>query len=369
MIKILHVVSSLNINAGMMSVIMNYYRHIDRSRIQFDFLYFEEVDQTHEREIQQLGGSVYYIKYPTFKPSDQKKLRLFFSKHKGEYTAVHCHPIWAAEVVGYEARHAGIKHIIQHSHSTKYAETKKSEIRNRLLLKFIGLVATEYIACSPEAAYLFGKKRVVNNEVLILPNAISLESYIYNDEKRLRVRKEFHLNDSTIVVGNIGRLCKTKNQSFLLDVFKSFNALTPDSHLIIVGEGSERELLENKIKELGIEGIVTLTGKRRDVGDILSGIDLFLMPSTFEGSPVSAIEALTSGLSCVVSDSITKNIDMEGVKYVSLNVTPDIWAKEALCFYLARRSVDRHNYEKVVKSGFDIGKQVLILEDYYLSMR
>lgn len=369
MIRILHVVSSLNINAGMMSVIMNHYRHIDRDRVQFDFLYFEEFAENHMEEIISLGGRAFYIPYPTFRPSDQKKLHVFFQSHIGEFAAVHCHPIWASEVVAHEAKRSGIKHIIQHSHSTRFAETKKSEIRNRILLKFIGLFATDYIACSPEASLLFGKKRARAGSVYILPNAISIDQYAYSANGRERIRREFHVDDHTILLGNVGRLSLTKNQLFAVSVFSEIKKINPNVKMLIVGEGAQKSQIEERICELHLSEAVILTGKRKDIRDILSGMDIFLMPSIFEGVPVSAIEAAAAGLPCLLSDTITRSVDMEGVRYCSLQENARSWAETALALYKDRKFHDRNDNEDVIRHGFDICTQSELLENYYLNLR
>lgn len=368
MIRILHVVSSLNINAGVMSVIMNYYRRIDRSKIQFDFLYMEETKENHQKEISELGGRTYLIPYPTFKPKDQKRLRAFFEEHKGDFLAAHCHPIWASEIVAREAKRSGIKHIIQHSHSTKFADTKKSAIRNRILMKFVGFFATDFIACSPEAAYLFGKKRVDNGNVTILPNAIDLNLYTFDGVLREKIREEFNCSNDTILVGNVGRLCPQKNQTFVLDIFRDLHCIQPDSKLLIVGEGALREELERKIKEYKLNDSVYMTGKRRDIKAILSGFDIFIMPSLFEGAPVSAIEARTSGLPCIISDTITKSVAMDGIKYISINDSAKKWANESLDYFKNREGLDRSDYSIMIENGFDITKTTEQLQNYYLNL-
>lgn len=368
MIRILHIVSSLNINAGVMSVIMNYYRRIDRSRIQFDFLYMEETEADHKKEITELGGRTFLVPYPTFRIKDQKRLRSFFEEHRNEYIAVHCHPIWAAEIVSREAKRSGIKHIIQHSHSTKFAETKKSEIRNRLLVKFIGAFATDYIACSPEAAYLFGKRKVATGKVMILPNAINIDLYTFSQELRKTIRSEFECSENTILFGNIGRLSRPKNQLFVLEIFKEIHADIPDSKLLIVGEGGLREEIERKIAAYGLTDSVTLTGKRRDIKAILSGLDVFLMPSLFEGSPVSALEARASGLPCLLSDTITNSVEMDGISFISLKQNATSWAKQAIEYYYSRLEFDRSNYSELIRKGFDITKTTEQLQNFYFNL-
>ena len=369
MIKILHVVSSLNINAGMMSVVMNYYRNIDRNEIQFDFWYFEEMKETHQAEITQLGGKTFFMPYRSFKPSDQNEIRAFFQEHKGEYAAVHCHPIWSSTIIASEAKRSGIKHIIQHSHSTRFSDKKSSEIRNRLLMKFIKFFATDFIACSPEAGHLFGRRIERTGKIYYLLNAIDIDQYTFDPNQRIRIREEFGADDKTLLVGNVGRLCVQKNQSFMLDVFHELHYKHPNTKMIIVGDGELRANLQEKIEELGISDNVIMTGKRRDIKAILSGLDLFLMPSLFEGAPVSAIEALTNGLPCVLSDTITKSINMTGVKYVNLSIPASEWANSCLSFMAEQEGRDRYDYSEVVSRGFDIKTEAKKLQEYYLRLR
>ena len=369
MIRILHVVSSLNINAGMMSVIMNYYRNIDRDKIQFDFWYFSEMKETHLAEIQQLGGRTYYMPFKSFKLSDQRNIRRFFQEHKGEYAAVHCHPIWAAAIVAKEAKKSGIKHVVQHIHSTRYSEKKSSEIRNRLLMKFVGAYATDLIACNGDAALLFGKKAVKSGKVTIFKNAIDIQDYIFEEKQRVLIRAEFKVSPDTLVVGNVGRFSAEKNHSFILKVFDRLHKKIPDSKLVLVGDGSCRKDVENEICELGLEDQVVLTGRRRDIGAILSGLDLFLMPSVFEGTPVSALEARASGLPCLLSDSISKSVEMDGVRFLSLKEPPERWAQEIIQFLGEWADHDRHDYSEVVNHQFDIRTEALKLQDFYLGLR
>ena len=369
MIRILHVVSSLNINAGMMSVIMNYYRNLDRNEIQFDFWYFEEMKETHQAEIEKLGGRVYFMPCRSFRPSVQREIRKFFQAHRGEYAAVHCHPIWASFIVAGEAKRSGIRHVIQHVHSTKYSEKKKSEIRNRFLMKFIRLFATDYIACNREASYLFGKRLAESGKVLILPNAIDVGKYRYDAEGRERIREELNISADTLVVGTVGRMSAEKNQLFLADLFHALRGMRPDSKLIMVGDGKMRQAIEQRIAELDLQNDVILTGKRRDIQALLSAFDLFLLPSLFEGTPVAALEARSAGLPCLMSDTITRSVDMPGMSYYSLDRSASDWAETALTLAEQWRACDRTDHSEVVKHGFDIKTEAGQLRKYYLGLR
>lgn len=369
MIRILQVVPSLNINSGMMSVVMNYYRKIDRSKVQFDFLYFGEMKDSHQVEIEKLGGHAYYMKRPTFKPKDQKRLRDFFETHKGEYTAVHCHPIWSSEVVALAAKRSGIRHIIQHAHSTKYSEKRISAARNYLIVRFISFFATDYIACNDEAVQLLGKKRAENGQVYVLPNAIDLQRYAFSESLRAKIRQELRIEPETILLGSVGRLSVEKNQCFIVEMFKAFHERNQNSKLILVGDGALRSRIELKIAELGLNDAVIMTGKRTDIRAILSGLDIFIMPSFFEGTPVSAIEARTSGLPCLLSDTITRSVDMKGMTYLSIKEPPLVWAQEAEKQMINNRDNNRYDYTEVISHGFDIKVEAIKLQEYYLGLR
>lgn len=368
MVRVLHVVNSLNINAGMMSVVMNYYRNINRDKVQFDFMYFTEMPEDHKEEIVKLGGRIFTLGKPSFCGKYQKQLNLFFEQHKNEYIAVHCHPIWAAEFFSSAAKKNGIKHVIAHSHSTKFSHKKISSIRNRIMVSIIGLFATDYIACSPEAAYLFGKKRVKNGDVKIIRNSIECKKFKYNEIERKRIRKELGIDDKTLVIGNVGRLSVEKNQEFLLKVFKELLEIEPYAKMMIVGDGELRPKLETKIMELDIKDYVILTGKRRDVAAILSCMDVFVMPSLFEGAPLSAIEAQTAGLPCIMSDTITKSVALSSTKYLSLTLSPKKWAEEIISVLKDKHLDNRKDYQEVIDAGFDIDKEAINLENYYLSL-
>ena len=369
MIRILHVVPSLNINSGVMSVIMNYYRNIDHNQIQFDFLFFSVIEPSYEDEIRNLGGRTFCIQRPTFSHHNQMMLRDFFSKHKGEFFAVHCHPIWTSFVFAKEAKRSGIKHIIQHIHSTRYSEKKISAIRNKLLITFVTWFATDYIACNNEAVMLFGKRLAKSGKVFVLLNAIDVGKYSFSKQSRSSIRDEFNIPDDSLVIGNVGRLSIEKNQKFIVEVFNELVKKDKDAKLMIVGEGPLHHEIENHIKEIGVQDRVFMTGRRKDIQDILSALDLFIMPSLFEGTPVSALEARSSGLPCLLSDTITKSVNMRGMRYLSINEKPDRWAEEIENLIEEWKTYDRHDYSEVVRHGYDIHTEAKRLQNYYLELR
>ncbi|MBQ3150420.1 MAG: glycosyltransferase family 1 protein [Clostridia bacterium] len=361
MIKILQVVSSLNINAGMMSVMMNYYRHMDRSRIQFDFLYFAEMEASHKQEILSLGGRVFFLGNASFSKEYKQNLKRFFDEHKGEYTAVHCHPIWAAALVGGVAKKSGVKHVLSHSHSTKFSEKPISAIRNRLMMPIIRNNSTELVACSNDAAKLFGN----NKKVFVLHNAISVDRFLYSDEKRNAVRQELSIDKDTFLIGHVGRFSPEKNHAFMLRVFSDILKRVPDAKLLLVGDGTLRPQTEAMAKELSIENNVVFTGKRHDIPDVLSAMDVFWLPSLFEGVPLSVIEAQASGLPCVLSDTITREVEFGDCSYVSLADTSQ-WINTFE--KISKTVTDRlQNGRKLLGGNYDIESETANLFEYYMN--
>ncbi len=368
MIRILHIVPNLSVEAGMLSVVMNYYRQIDKTKINFDFWYLSDENAAYKEEIESLGGRAFYMPYRTFSFSDQKNIRDFFQSHKGEYTAVHCHPIWSSAVISKEAKKSGIRHIIQHVHSTKYSEKKLSAVRNYVLMRFVRFFASDYIACNEEAEALFGKKICKSGKVFILRNAVDLQKYAYDSSLGKAFREEYGIARETLVVGNVGRLSPEKNQLFLIDVFRELLKLEQDSKLIITGDGAVKSALEQAIIKNDLTGKVILTGRRSDINAVLSSFDVFLLPSFFEGTPVCAVEALANGLGCIVSDTVTKSIGKSKVEYLSLASSPLEWAKEAVRSAVSNRGRPRQASEELYKNGFDIKSEAFGLSEYYIRL-
>lgn len=359
MIRILHIVSSLNINAGVMSVIMNYYRHIDRKEIQFDFLYYYEMNESHGPEIEGLGGRIFYITPPSFSPSYQKGLDIFFKEHRGEFAAVHCHDIFGPQVYGWAAKKSGIRHVIVHSHTTKFSDKRLSALRNWMLNLFVGLFATDFMACSPEAGRLFGRRKVRQ-----LNNAIDCGRFRFDEERRTEIRRELGIGQNVPVLGHVGRFSPQKNHAFILEIFDQVHRIMPEVRLLLVGHGELYDEVQEIIRSRGLVGSVICTGKRSDVPELLSVMDMFLLPSLFEGAPVSVIEAEATGLPCLMSDVVTRCVAVENCIYLPLLAPASLWAERATD--LVKRSTDRSGAaEKMGIAGFDIYQEAEKLAEFY----
>lgn len=359
--RILQIVPSLNINAGMMSVVMNYYRHIDRNKVQFDFLYFFEMDQTYKDEIISLGGRIFTLGKPSFKHEFQVKYNQFLKQHKREFAAIHCHPIFAPEIFSHVAKKNGIKHVIAHSHSTKYSDNKLSAIRNYFINLFVGFCATDYMACSPEAAKLYGKR-----DVKILSNSIEGEKYRFSLEERKNIREELGIDGSKEVIGHVGRFVTQKNHKMVIDIYASYHNNNENSILLLVGDGPLKKKMEEYAVSKVKDGSIIFLGRRSNIPQLLSAFDVFILPSLFEGAPVSAIEAQFAGLPCLLSDTITKSINATDCEYLSLNMSPEFWARKIkMNTEFDGRLI---KYKKMIDYGYDIQSTAKELEEYYLSL-
>lgn len=364
MIKVLHVVSSLNINAGMTSVVMNYYRHMDREKVQFDFLYMYDLPGfDFEEEIHSLGGKTYYYGDLSLSSKYKKSVEQFFSEHANEYCAVHCHTIWAAGLFGKIAKKYGIKNIIAHSHSTQYSNKKASAIRNKLYMPRVKKYATHYFACSEKAFTLFGDKSKLKN-TYVMYNAIDYKKYAYCNEYRDEIRSKYKISDDSILIGNVGRLSSEKNQKFLISTFSKIDFSKNDMYLLLVGDGPLFSELEDEIQKHNLSSRVFLAGKTNEIPKYLSAFDVFTLPSLFEGEPLSLIEAQAATLPCLVSDTITKDVDLGLCRFISLNDSESKWIKEMI----NSKGKDRDITSAVMGTNYDIYNQAKALEKCYCEM-
>ncbi len=363
MIRILQVVPSLDINAGMMSVMMNYYRLIDRTRIQFDFLYLSETQVSHKEEILALGGRVFFLGNASFGGTYRNNLKAFFEEHRGEYCAVHCHPIWAPVLVGSAAKANGVKHIIAHSHSTKFSEKFVSAARNRAMMPLVKRISTDFVACCSQAA----KKQLGKLEnVFILKNAVDIKRYFFDEAQREKIRDELSISADDFVIGHAGRFSPEKNHGFMLGKFADIRKEIPNARLLLVGDGAMLEECKQIAQQLSLADSVIFIGKRQDMPALLSAMDVFWLPSVFEGVPLSAIEAQASGLPCVLSSVITKEVDFGNCKYISLNEPVQVWA-EAFAAIRSGKVNRIENGKKLLGSSYDIESETENLLHYYLN--
>ncbi len=349
---------------------MNYYRQIDRSKIQFDFVYFKEVESDFKDEITSLGGRYFKFTEPSFDFSYKKEAEKFFVEHKGEYSAIHCHALFAAAFYGKIANKYGIRNVIVHSHSTSYGIGMIRRIRNFYFIKRAKIVATHRLACSEETArFMFGNKAFESGKASIISNAIDCKKYVFDEGIRKDIRQELGINDE-LVLGHVGVFSAQKNHTFIIEVFNEVHKKNPDSILLLVGTdgiafGSTKNLVEQKVKKLGLENCVRFLDVRSDVNHILMAMDFFVFPSLFEGFGISLIEAQITGLPCLVSENIVEAIKVSNsVATLQLSDGVGKWADYICNLNLnTNRKLGTELFE-----NFDISKQSEKLESIYFSL-
>ena len=354
-IRVLHVMGSIGLNNGVSSVVMNYYSKLDHSKLTFDFMLNEDVDTDIRAYIEGNGSKIYIM--PELKVKNTfryvKKLREFY--RTTDYKIIHGHV--ANSAIFYLGLARNVPYRIIHSHNTRLADIWWKCIRNWVLTRFIKFVANKYIACSEEAAKsLFGK----NNNTFILNNAIDVEKFAFSPEKREEIRKNLQINDK-IVIGHVGRFCAQKNHSFLLDVFSQAYKENPNLVLMLLGDGELRARIARKATTLGLRDAVFLLGTKENVYDYMSAMDVFVLPSLFEGLAVVGIEAQASGLRVISSLKVSEEINItDTVEFLDLDSR--LWVQALL----SDKFMDRTDMGlKVRQSGFNVETQLERLCKYY----
>lgn len=352
---------------GIESVIMNYYRKFDKTKIHFDFVCYQN-ECVCEDEIYNNGGVVFKFSGKNIGLKHRKFLKHLMSNYDG----IWCNRCDLANIdILKIAKRAKIKTRIIHSHNTDIMDKNVFKrvvkrifhlINKRVIFKY----ATNYFACSDAAGRWFYSNKIMSSDkYLVVNNAIDLKKFAYSAEQRLAVKKELNL-EGCFVVGNVGRLQRQKNQTFLLDVFYEISKKQPNARLLLVGKGEDENLLRQKAINLGIDKVVFFLGMRNDVPQILQAIDIFVFPSIFEGLPLTLIEAQASGTYVLCSSTISEEVKCTDLlNFVSLDQNPKHWAELALNCVLKKRKYEEVCQE-VRAAGFDIEFEARKLEGVFL---
>ena len=361
MIRVLQVFGGLNMG-GSETMVMNYFRHIDRTQVVFDFVSHLPNKGFYEDEILSLGGKIFHLeRYNGINTINYiKQWKELFKEHP-EYSIVHVHNFKVAVFVNYAAKISGVKTRIVHSHS---ASSGNKNIRNlgfQFLKPLVSLNSTHLFACGSDAGkYLFGKKSFT-----VMPNAIDVDIFRFNTDVRHKVRNELNLSEDDFAMINVGRLTIQKNQKFLLDVFIRLVSEHPNFKLFIVGKGERKDELNDYVVSNNLQNNVFLLGARNDINLLLQGCDAFLFPSLWEGLPVTLVEAQAAGLQILVSSNITKEVKITDLaQYIALDI--DVWCENILKMTNSKKN--REEYNLIVQnSSYNIFEQVKILQSFYLN--
>ena len=280
-IIVAHIMGKWN-GGGVESVVMNYYRNIDRNRIQFHFLCDEDSTDIPYEEIEKLGGKVIVI--PPYQKLFKYQKELYRIFKENNYKIIHSH-INALSVFPLRiAKKAGVPIRIAHSHSTSNKKEWKKNILKMILRPFSKLYANNYFACTEYAGkWLFGKKVVERKELNVINHAIDFKKFEFNENTREELRKELGIKEDVLVIGHVGRFMKQKNHEFLIDVFEKAIKQDDNIYLILVGQGPLEDKIKEMAKEKGIENKILFLGQRNDVNKLYQAMDIFVLPSLYEG--------------------------------------------------------------------------------------
>lgn len=313
-------------SGGIEAMVMNYCRHIDRKRVKLDF-YFDGYSALPQRaELEQMGAGLYPLPPYTRLAAYHRALYTAFQNRR--YDIVHAHLSTMSPFPLFAAWRAGVPVRICHNHSTACRSEGIRTLLKYILRPFGPLFATHLFACGETAGrWMYGNRRFAQGEVVVLPNAIETESFVFDPAARTRLREAFHIPKDVFVLGHIGRFVYQKNHAFLLDVFAALRKRRPDARLLLVGEGEKERAVRRRARAMGLEARVIFTGARKDVGKLYSVMDAFCLPSYYEGMPLTAWEAQANGLPCVFSDAIgAEAVRTRGSIRLPLAAGPAVWA-------------------------------------------
>lgn len=361
-IRVLHVVGNMDAG-GMETLVMNWYRKIDKSVVQFDFLVHTKKKAFYEDEINSLGGRVYHFSILDDKNIFKyiRQLYVFFRIHK-EFEIIHGHHSALGPIYLFLAKISGVKTRISHSHIASYSKSFRGRTKY-LITRFFGTFANYHFACSVAAGrYMYG-----NVEFEVINNGIDVERFKFRLENRREIRSDFNINESQLLIAHVGRFHDQKNHSFIIDVFYEIKKMFDSSKLLLVGQGPLKDKTEEKVRKLDLMDDVIFAGSRSDVEKILSASDVFIFPSLYEGLPLTVVEAQCSGLPVICSDNVTTETKLTDLyNTMSLNESPQKWARKI--HDLINAPINRSSsFNLIRQAGYDSVDVVNKIQNFYLN--
>lgn len=361
-IRVAHIIGKW-VGGGVESVVMNYYKYIDREKIQFDFICDEDSTNIPYDEIEKLGGKVILI--PPYQRIVKYHKTLKNVLKDGNYKIVHSHINTLSVFSLFAAKCAGVPVRIAHSHSTTNKKEKKKNILKQILRPFSKLFATDYMCCSEYAGrWLFGDKEYDKGNVYLLNNAIDLDKFKYDEKVRIKKREELNIEDDTLVIGHVGRFVEQKNHRFLIDIFNEVHKQNSKSVLLLAGQGPLMNEMMKKVERLGLGDSVKFLGQRHDIEQLYQAFDVFCLPSLYEGLGMVLIEAQCSGLYCVASNEVPNIVNIADiVKFCDLRNIKE-WKENILI----RQDTRKDFLKKLTECGYNIKKENKKLVLKYIEM-
>lgn len=362
--KILYFTPSIG-NGGVEKMMYEWISRLRSKGVDFDIVCNEVLSEKYYSIFEKIVGNIYVMNSHQLR-LDKKIPILIRILRKGNYDIFHVHSCfsfdaWMLAVAKYE----GVKARYIHSHNSQVIfRLKPTEWLDRISKPFLRFYATDFFACSEEAAVsLLGNIDKIKNKIIIMENGIDVDSYKFNSQKRDNARNKYEFNGYRIIA-SVGRLSKQKNYLFLIDVFNKCLEKDKNIKLCLIGSGELKDELISKIKKNHLENNVILMGERDDVAEILQGVDVFVLPSLYEGLGISLIEAQCAGVRCIASTNVPDLANVTGnVIYVDLNDDIAVWV-ETISRAL-KEPINANAYLDVISHGFDIATSTDKLYEYY----
>ena len=361
-IRVLNLFTIMN-RGGAETMVMNYYRKINRNKVQFDFMVHREEEGAYETEIKELGGKIYRMlpMYPKNFSIYKKEIRKFFEEHK-EYKIIHSHMSELGYFALREAKRQGIPIRICHAHNAPQGFEWKMIVRNYFKKKMMPYLTHMFMCGKESGDWLFGKEN--EKKFIQLNNAIDAEKFRYDEKRRHEVRRKLNV-ENKLVIGHVGRFNTQKNHKFLVDIFAEISKMRKDAELILIGEGNLQNDIIQKVEKMNLNEKVHFLGVRDDVDQIMQSFDALLFPSLYEGLGIVLIEAQAEGIPCFTSkDVVAKEAGITSLcHYVSLKFTAKQWAK----YLLENLEEKTDRYKEIDKAGYDLKSNAKWLEEFYIN--
>lgn len=364
-IRILQVVAKMDL-AGTETLLMSYYKRIDRNEVQFDFAVSSTTECAYDREIEQMGGRLFH--YPAYKGynhfSYMRWWNMFLSDHP-EIKIIHGHIGSTAAIYLDLAKRHG-RYTIAHSHST-WGENGAHAFLYKLFSYPTRYIADHFFGCSKQALIDRYGKKIANNTKLaeVMANAIDAKRFIFNEDARLSLRKNLGIDVDAFVIGTVGRFSPQKNPFMTLRVCEGLKRRNIGFKFLWFGQGELEDEIRREIDRLNLRDNVILAGVRKDIFNVLQAMDVFIFPSLWEGLGISCIEAQAAGLPTLCSETVPLDAKITDLfHYLPLD-NVEAWVDEIL----RNKSIIRSNrFSEIEKSGYDIGSAAKRMQDFYINV-
>ena len=371
MIRVLEVFREPMANGGQESFLMNMYRNMDRTKVQLDFLTPFTCDNSDlKAEIESMGGKVFTYDHPFGENNNavfRESVQDFLSNHS--YPIVHFHSgsTYALMEGAKLAYDAGVPVRVVHSHCGGFKNLKYHVIKT-LSIPYLLKYPTEYLACSDLAAeWKFPKSVIRNHRYTVIHNAVDTDRFRLDPELRRKTRETLGVPEDVPVLGHVGRFSLQKNHAFLIDIFAAVHRKRPEAILLLAGEGELEPEIRDKVKTLGLENSVKFLGLRKDIPALMNAMDVFVLPSFFEGLPVVGVEAQATGLPVITSTAVARELPLVDLaQFIPLESGPDVWAESILHAADESRDHRQDTTRRMAEAGYEIKAAASAFEQFYL---